>query len=176
MPNYRRWRLRGGTYFFTICLADRRSSLLTDHVALLREAYLSAQIAAPFTSDAMVVLPDHIHAVWTLPPGDADYSRRIGHLKSAFSRKLRRAGLVPPMPNGRKGESGVWQPRFWEHTIRDPDDYDAHVAYCHLNPVKHGYVARPGDWPFSSVHRATEMGRMHHVGRDLSRQSAGAAG
>lgn len=85
MPNYRRWRLRGGTYFFTICLSDRTSSLLVDQIDLLRTAYLSAQIAAPFQADAMVILPDHIHAVWTLPPGDANYSKRIAHFKSTFS-------------------------------------------------------------------------------------------
>ncbi|MGX9355238.1 REP-associated tyrosine transposase [Roseobacteraceae bacterium S113] len=152
MPSYRRFRVPGGTYFLTLCLADRTSSLLIDEIDVLREAYLAAQISAPFTCDAMVVLPDHLHALWTMPQGDCNYSRRVASLKTEFTRRLRRAGFIPPHP-GRKGESGIWQPRFWEHTIRDQVDFDRCRAYCWANPVKHGLADRPIDWPYSTFRR-----------------------
>ncbi len=164
MPNYLRPKLCGATVFFTVTLATRGDDLLVREVARLREAVRATRAERPFGIDAWVVLPDHLHAVWTLPEGDADYSVRWGAIKARFSMSMRRAGFTPPLPIGRanggvnpalrrKGEIGLWQPRFWEHHIRDDADYRAHVAYCWTNPVKHGLVERPEDWPYSSVHR-----------------------
>ncbi len=161
MPNYVRPKVSGATVFFTVNLADRSSSLLTDRIGELREAVRVTRAERPFAVDAWVVLPDHMHCVWTLPVGDGDYSRRMGAIKARFSMAMRRAGFTPPPPDGRrnggvnpalrrKGEVGLWQPRFWEHHIRDENDFRRHVEYCWFNPVKHGYVERPEDWPFSS--------------------------
>ncbi len=163
MPTYIRAKAPGGTYFFTVNLARRGGAVLVDRVEDLRVAVRMAKRDRPFEIDAWVVLPDHMHCVWTLPPGDADFSVRIGAIKARFSMMCRRAGFTPPPPIGtknggvnpalrRKGEIGLWQPRFWEHQIRDERDYWNHVRYCWMNPVKHGLVARPEDWAFSSVH------------------------
>ncbi|MEL6464356.1 MAG: transposase [Pseudomonadota bacterium] len=174
MSNYRRFRVEGATYFFTVNLADRQSHALVDHIDVLRWAFAATMATRPFQCDAMVVLPDHLHAVWTLPPGDADYSTRWGAIKSRFVMGMRRAGFSPPMElpgvvSGRfaglkpglrqeKREVGVWQRRFWEHCIRDEADYRAHVAYCWGNPVKHGNVEHAVDWPYSSIHRDVRLG------------------
>jgi len=149
--------------FFTVALADRRSDLLVREIAALREAVRNTGLERPFKIDAWVVLPDHLHCVWTLPKGDANFSTRWGAIKARFSMEVRRSGFTPTVPIGhwnggvnpalRKGQVGVWQKRFWEHHIRDQADYDAHIKYCWFNPVKHGYVKQPEDWPFSSVHR-----------------------
>lgn len=163
MPNYRRPKVSGACVFFTINLADRGSTLLVEEIERLREAVRQTKAERPFRIDAWVVLPDHMHCVWTLPVGDRDFSTRWGAIKARFSMSCRRAGFTPPPPVGvahggvnpalrRKGEVGLWQARFWEHHIRDEADYWAHVRYCWMNPVKHGYVARPEEWPFSSVH------------------------
>jgi len=154
MPNYRRHRVPGGTYFYTVNLLDRSSDLLTAHIDQLRAAFAEVRAGHPFEIDAIVVLPEHLHAVWTLPAGDADYPTRWRLIKSAFTRRLPR-GLDAPRSTSRrrKGERGVWQRRFIEHTIRDDDDLARHVDYIHFNPVKHGLVTRPADWPYSSIHR-----------------------
>jgi putative transposase len=169
MSIYRRPRVRGATVFFTVALASRGSTLLVDEVARLRAAVRDTKGARPFEIDAWVVLPDHIHAVWTLPAGDADFSSRWGAIKARFSMAVRRAGVssparLPMVTAGRyagvnpglrhdKGEVAIWQRRFWEHHIRDEADYRAHVWYCWMNPVKHGFVERPEEWRYSSVHR-----------------------
>lgn len=150
MSSYRRLRLPGATYFFTVNLLDRSSTLLVDRIDDLRAAYAATLKEAPWTCHAMVVLPDHVHAVWTLPPGDADFSERWRKLKARFTRRVGNIAHVSPSRT-RKREAGVWQRRFWEHAIRDEADFDAHVRYCWENPVKHGYVDAPEDWPFSSV-------------------------
>lgn len=152
MANYRRMFISGGTYFFTVCLADRSDQLLTDRIVELRHAYHRTYQSAPFMCHAMVVLPDHLHAVWTLPPGDQDFSGRWRQFKSRFTRSL---GEERPRPRSktRKRERGLWQRRFWEHAIRDETDFQRHVRYCWMNPVKHGLVERPTDWAFSSIHR-----------------------
>ena len=157
MPNYIRPRVPGATVFFTVCLARAGTSLLTDHVDLLREAVAHTRRRRPFGIDAWVVLPDHMHAVWTLPADDADYSQRWGWIKARFSKHLRLRGGVNPAL--RKGEVGIWQRRFWEHHIRGPGDYTAHVRKCHMDPVHHGLVTRPEDWAFSSIHRDIRAGR-----------------
>ena len=157
MPNYRRAQIAGGTYFFTVVLADRSARLLTDHVDLLRGAFADVKSLLPFTINAIVVLPDHLHCVWTLPDGDHDFSSRWRRIKAAFSRAIPSCADVTTS-QASKGERGIWQRRFWEHLIRDDADYDAHVSYIHYNPVKHGHVARASDWPHSSFHRFVRSG------------------
>ena len=157
MPNYRRYRVPGGCWFFTVALADRRSRVLVDHIDDLRHAVATVRERHPFHIDAMVVLPDHVHAVWTLPDGDCDFSRRWYLVKVAFTRAVVRSSTPVPR-GGRLGERRLWQRRFWEHLIRDDDDFARHVDYCHVNPMKHGRVARVGDWPYSSFHRAVREG------------------
>ena len=176
MSDYRRFRIEGATYFFTLTLAHRGHRTLVDHIDLLRGAFARTRSERPFHCEAMVVLPDHLHAVWTLPPGDADFATRWGAIKSRFVMGLREADAVVPtdlpvVDSGRyaglkpglrncKREAGIWQRRFWEHCIRDEADYRSHVAYCWGNPVKHGYVARAVDWPHSSIHRDVRLGRV----------------
>lgn len=157
MPNYRRYRVPGGCWFFTVALEDRRSRILVDHVDDLRRAVKVVRSRHPFQVDAMVVLPDHIHAVWTLPEGDADFSRRWYLIKVAFTRSVLKSGVMVP-PGRRLGERRLWQRRFWEHLIRNDEDYARHVDYCHINPMKHGLVCRVADWPHSSFHRAVRDG------------------
>src|SRR5207248_3148931 len=139
MPNYRRSRVPGATYFFTVNLRDRRSGLLVTHIDALREAVRAARNAFPFHIDAWVVLPDHIHCLWTLPEGDSDFPERWRRIKAGFTRSLARTDQEP-LPRLRKGERGVWQRGYWEHTIRDERDYGAHADYIHFNPVKHGFA------------------------------------
>ena len=157
MTSYRRNRVPGATYFFTVNLLDRRSRLLCDQIDALREAVRQVRGCAPFHIDAWVVLPEHMHCVWTLPDGDTDFSSRWRAIKSAFSRSV--AGVERRSASrAGKGERGIWQRRFWEHTIRDDRDYAAHVDYVHFNPVKHGLVAGAQDWPYSSFRRAVVLG------------------
>lgn len=166
MTAYRRLRTTGGSYFFTVALSDRAAWTLVDHIAALRMAFAATRSERPFECAAMVVLPNHLHAVWTLPAGDDDFSTRWGAIKSRFTRAVKasgRMGLNPILRSGskvRKGDAGVWQRRFWEHNIRDADDFARHVRYCWGNPVKHGYVACAADWPFSSIHRDIRSGRV----------------
>ena len=140
MPDYRRNRVEGGTYVFTVNLRDRCSDLLVARIDALRDAVRATRALLPFHIDGWVVLPDHMHCLWTLPPRDVDFPARWQMIKARFSRSVPRpenrpASLV------RKRESGVWQRRYWEHTIRDARDYAAHMDYIHFNPVKHGLVA-----------------------------------
>lgn len=157
MTRYRRYRREGGTYFFTVNLADRRASHLTDHIDALRQALATTRAERWIQIDAMVVLPDHLHAIWTLPADDADFSTRWRLIKSRFSRAV---GLKQPRTASQvaKNEHGLWQRRFWEHCIRDDADFAAHLAYCWGNPVKHGLVTRAVDWPYSSLHRDIKRG------------------
>lgn len=157
MSNYRRARVTGASYFFTVNLAQRGGCLLIDSIDDLRAAFSLTMAERPFICDAFVVLPDHIHAVWTLPKGDADFSGRWRLIKGRFAHRIdvanpRRASMV------KKREKGVWQRRFWEHMIRDECDYHNHMEYCWGNPVKHGFVERSTDWPFSSIHREIARG------------------
>ena len=148
MSHYRRLTRPGATVFFTVNLADRSSDLLVCEVGALRKAVTKTRLERPFAIDAWVVLPDHIHCVWTLPPGDADYSVRWSLIKARFSRSVghgrRRASHIA------RRETGIWQRRFWEHHIRDDVAKAAYLHYCWINPVKHGLVDDPADWPFSS--------------------------
>ena len=158
MTNYRRAKISGGTYFFTVNLAERKRTLLVDHIDLLKRSLREEQKAHPFRINALVILPDHLHAVFTLPVNDADYSGRWRRIKAAFSAAL------PPVEQRSasrisKGERGIWQRRFWEHLIHDEQDYARHVDYIHFNPVKHGHVARVRDWPHSTFHRFVREGK-----------------
>lgn len=152
MPNYIRAHRPGGTFFFTVRLADRNSDLLVREIGRLRAATRHALDFYPFRIDAICVLPGTIHAIWTLPPGDSNFSKRWSLLKSTFSRGL------PPSPNRtatqiERAEKGIWQRRFWEHCIRDTEDLRTHVTMIHTSPVQAGLCPRPRDWPHSSIHR-----------------------
>lgn len=201
MATYIRPKISGATVFFTVKLALRNGALLANEIDLLREAVRVTRARRPFEIDAWVVLPDHMHCVWTLPVEDANFSDRWGAIKARFSKMVRlkaegrldgndrmvgykptlrqggqcdlqtgREGLQPTevqalrarrSPSKRaKQDAGIWQRRFWEHHIRDRADYTAHVRYCWLNPVKHGLVPRPVDWPYSSIHRDIRLGRV----------------
>ena len=138
MPRYRRRYGKGGTFAFTVCLADRKQRTLTENIGALRGAFARTLDARPVRTEAICILPDHLHAVWTLPEGDTDYATRWRLLKRAFSDTLGRL---------------VWQPRYWEHTIRDQDDLANHIHYIHWNPVKHSHAASMDAWPHSSWHR-----------------------
>jgi putative transposase len=157
MPNYRRAFVPGGCWFFTVNLHDRRKTFLVDHIDALREAVAKTRTRYPFLIDAIVVLPDHIHTVWTLPPGDADFSLRWRLIKSRFARALPMQQRLDHIRKD-KGERGIWQRRFWEHLIRNETDYARHVEYCYINPVKHGLVSSVRDWPHSSFHRDVRAG------------------
>ena len=150
MVRYRRNFIAGGTYFFTVALADRTSSALVDHVSALRMAFRIARHERPFTIDAIVILPEHLHAIWTLPSGDSDFSGRWRRIKAHFTHRLVAAGT--PVQRHRNGEYALWQRRFWEHTIRNEKDFERHVDYVHFNPVKHKLVSRVRDWAYSSFH------------------------
>ena len=159
MPDYIRPHVPGATVFFTVALADRGSDLLVRNVDSLRDAATSVRAERPFRIEAWVVLPDHLHAVWTLPEGDGDFSSRWKDIKTRFTKSV---GVVGHRSASKvaKGEAGLWQRRFWDHHIRDEADYLAHVRYCWGNPVKHGYVERAVDWPYSSIHRDIRSGRV----------------
>lgn len=157
MANYRRNRVPGGSYFFTVALENRNSHLLTDRIEPLRNAVRVVRQRHPFFIDAWVVLPDHMHAIWTLPQHDIDYAKRWRRIKSLFSKSIplhesRNASRVE------KGERGIWQRRYWEHTIRDDDDFQRCFDYLHINPLKHGLVSRVYDWEYSTFHRYVEKG------------------
>ncbi len=163
MPQYRRHYQWGGIYFFTVVTYER-IPIFQDVAAvdLLRECFKSVMSEHPFIIDAIVVMPDHIHCIWSLHESDYDFSKRWKKIKSRFTRRytagLGNMSLCPTHSRVKKGEKGVWQRRFWEHTIRDDQDYQAHCDYIHYNPVKHGLVKRPGEWQHSSVHRFVEKG------------------
>ncbi len=150
--DYRRAYVKGGCYFFTVVLADRKSQLLTDRVNLLRECIKTVKDRHPFEINAAVVLPDHLHTIWTLPEDDCDYAKRWMLIKSSFSRALAKTEHIN-CTRIKKRERGIWQRRFWEHVIRDEPDFLNHIEYIHQNPVKHGYVQNAKDWPYSSIHR-----------------------
>jgi putative transposase len=160
MSCYVRPRVPGATIFFTIALADRSTDLLTREIDRLRDAVRRTRDERTFRIDAWVVLPDHLHCVWTLPPNDHDFSTRWSVIKARFSLSVAEGAQRPSHIVRR--ERGLWQRRFWEHHIRDEDDFEAHVSYCWHNPVKHGLVARPGDWAFSSWHRDNRIASGAH--------------
>ena len=161
MPDYRRNRVPGGTFFFTVNLLDRRSDLLVRHIDALRDAVRRVRNSTPFRVDAWVVLPDHMHCLWSLPEGDADFPGRWRAIKIAFAKSLPAFEPRSAVMTSR-GERGIWQRRYWEHTIRDQRDLARHFDYIHFNPVKHGLVEHPADWPYSTLRRrvARRLGGM----------------
>jgi putative transposase len=157
VPDYHRNRVPGGTFFFTVNLLDRRSDLLVTQIDALRDAIRQVRRRAAFHIDAWVVLPDHMHCLWTLPAGDADFPGLWRAIKTAFSKALpAREWRSPAMTS--RGERGIWQRRYWEHTIRDDRDFAAHLHYARFNPVKHGLVKHPADWPHSSFRQCVARG------------------
>jgi putative transposase len=156
MVAYRRNFVAGGTFFFTVTLVDRRSSVLVDHIASLRAAFRATRKERPFSIDAVVILPEHLHTMLTLPSGDSDFSGRWRRIKSLFTRQVVARGIS--IKRNDKGEYTLWQRRFWEHTIRDEADFARHADYIHYNPVKHGLVSQVIQWPYSSFHSYVRRG------------------
>jgi putative transposase len=165
---YRRAKVKGGTYFFTL-VTHRRIKIFaqSENVELLRQAFRKVKERHPFKIDAFVLLPDHLHCIWTLPQGDADFSTRWRLIKSDFSRQIGAVGWVEERnptktttsaSRLRKNEKPIWQRRFWEHLIRNHEDLRRHVEYIHFNPVKHGLTKTPDDWEYSSFHRYVDKG------------------
>ncbi|SLN69060.1 REP-associated tyrosine transposase [Roseisalinus antarcticus] len=157
MTSYRRLRRPGATYFFTVMLADPSADTLVSGIDHLRAAWQITCAERPFRTEAVVVLPDHLHAIWTLPPGDADFSTRWRLIKSRFSRRIGGTGRRGRSMRA-KGERGIWQRRFWEHLLRDGADRNLHLNYCWFDPVNHGLVRQAGEWPWSSLHRDLRRG------------------
>ncbi|MBX3400161.1 MAG: transposase [Gemmataceae bacterium] len=162
MPNYIRSHVPGGTFFFTMVTYNRRPILTSDSSRrLLRESIRQEQSTRPFNLFATVLLPDHWHWIGILPERDSDYSSRIRRIKERFTEwHLASGGAEEPVSRDQLQHRarGVWQPRFWEHTVRDEDDLKRCVDYIHWNPVKHGFVERPKDYPWSSFHRFVKLG------------------
>ena len=158
MTAYRRAYSPGATWFFTVALAERRGNrLLVERVDALRSAFRDVQMRHPFRIDAIVILPEHLHCVWTLPLGDTDFSTRWSRIKAGFSRSVP-VGERLSSSRAKRGERGIWQRRFWEHLIRNEEDFARHVDYIHWNPVKHQHAAQLADWPHSSFHRYVKDG------------------
>lgn len=157
MSRYRRDHTPGGTFFFTLNLQDRHSSLLTERITAFQSSYRRVKAELPFITLAICVLPDHLHAVWRLPEHDADFSTRWQKIKAGFSQSILNPG-VRSKSQVRKGEKGLWQRRFWEHRIRDAEDLQRHVDYVHYNPVKHGLVQHAASWQHSSFHDFVRRG------------------
>ncbi len=148
MGNYRRLYVTGGCYFFTVVCWQRRPIFaIPENVAALKTAFRQVMRERPFSIDAIAILPDHLHCLWRLPEGDDDFSGRWREIKKTFTRRVRRSE-----------QERIWQPRFWEHWIRNEEDWRRHMDYIHYNPVKHGLAQAPRDWPFSSFRRAVEKG------------------
>ena len=162
MPEYHRSYLPGGSYFFTV-VTYHRQPLLTGEIArnILHLAWEDVAMRYPFKTEAICLLPDHIHCLWTLPDGDQNYSLRWGEIKRIFTKGYKQKVEVIEINNSsrlKRGESSIWQRRFWEHTIRDDEDFYRHLDYIHYNPVKHGLVHKVSDWPWSSFHQFVKIG------------------
>lgn len=154
---YIRTRVPGSRYFFTVNLANRANDLLINEFDILRNAIYMTKIKYPFKTNAYVVLPDHMHIIMTLPPNDSNFSLRWSMIKGLFSKQISHTESIA-LARKKKRERGIWQRRFWEHLIRDELDYEYHVNYIHFNPVKHGYVDKPSNWQYSSIHSYIEKG------------------
>jgi len=161
MPEYRRKRVEGGTYFITVVTYERaRIFDSTESVQLLREVVKHVRGERPFELLGAVVLPDHLHWLIKLPDGDTDYSSRIGRIKALFTKQWNSGSTDTPSSTSRQRhrECAVWQRRFWEHTIRDERDFESHMGYIHYNPVRHGLVGCPHAWPWSSFQNWVSKG------------------
>ena len=163
MTEYRRTWHPGATWFFTVNLAERRGNrLLVERIDVLRTAFRNVRARHPFHIEAIVVLPDHLHCVWTLGPGDTDFSTRWSLIKGHF-RAIEKVERIS-QSRAKRGERGLWQRRFWEHLIRDQADFNRHADYVHWNPVRHGWVTRVSDWPHSSFHAFRREGSIRRIG------------
>jgi putative transposase len=162
MPEYRRVRIKGGTYFLTIVTYHRAPILIKPEVIeIFRNAWKQIEKKFPFSTDAICLLPDHFHCMITLPEHDSDYSIRIREIKRVFTKYYRSNFPEPALRDQShryKKEATIWQRRFWEHTIRDEHDYQNHFDYIHYNPVKHGFVDQVSSWKWSSFHRYVKSG------------------
>ncbi len=149
--NYKRRYQPGGTYFFTL-VTHRRFPVFrhAENIDILRQSFRRVIQSYPFTVDAIVILPDHLHCIWTLPPGEEDFSTRWRLIKSHTTKACKSTGSLTARHWRNKS---IWQNRFWEHLIRDQRDLNNHINYVHYNPVKHGYVKCPIDWTYSSIHK-----------------------
>ena len=165
MSTYRRSNTAGGSYFFTVVTQQRRPFLCApDVLAALRCAIQHTRQTLPFTIDAWVVLPDHMHAIWTLQQGEANFGKRWGVIKSQVTKACRgqvealaKTSEIQSESQENQHESALWQRRFWEHQIRDETDFTQHMNYVHFNPLKHGLVQRVRDWPHSTFHRSVKQ-------------------
>lgn len=147
MTNYRRIHTPGVTWFFTANLDNRyNNTLLVEKIALLRQSFRYVKQRRPYVINAVAVLPDHLHTIWTLPNGDTDYSTRWNLLKGHFSRAIDKGERISESRKGKR-ELGIWQRRFWAHLITDENDFNKHIDYIHWNPVKHGLTEHVADWP-----------------------------
>ena len=154
---YRRSLTPSGYYFFTLALQDRQQDWLVRHIDKLRQAVKVVKQKHPFEIIAVCVLPEHIHLLIRLPENDSDYPMRLRMIKAKFSQALPKTEAISAARR-RKNERGIWQRRYWEHQIRNDRDLNAHIDYIHFNPVKHGYVGRVADWPYSSFHSYVQRG------------------
>jgi len=176
MSNYRRANFEGGYYFFTL-VTFQRAKILVDNLSrdCLRFALSKVKERRPFENFAMCLLPDHLHCIWKLPDGDADFSTRWNSVKSLFTKAYLSSGGREGQRNLsriRTGEAAVWQRRFWEHQIRDESDLQRHIDYIHYNPAKHGLVERIEDWPWSTYHRFIKNGFYGKVNFDDIKKSS----
>jgi putative transposase len=162
MSNYRRYYVPGGTYFFTLVTQDRAPFLCTDAAReILRAKFQASLIERPFGLVAIVLLPDHLHTMWSLPEGDMAYPARCAWIKKEFTKSWLAAGGTEKAVSDSKAGSrprGVWQRRYWVHTIRDEEDFTQQFNHIHYNPVKHGLVKRSREWPYSTFHRYVREG------------------
>ena len=160
MSNYRRYYVKGGTYFFTV-VSYMRNPIFGKESAidLLRYCFEATMDTHPFKIDAIVILPDHLHTIWTLPDNDSDFSTRWKRIKATFSKEYQ-GNNARNLPESlvRKREKGIWQRRFWEHLIRNQEDFNKHCDYIHYNPVKHGLAKSPSEWKHSSFRKFVEQG------------------
>jgi putative transposase len=157
---YRRAFVPGGNYFFTV-VTERRQKIFIDdrNIEILRQAFKKVMEKYPFSIDAAVILPEHLHFVWTLPPNDTDFSTRWRLIKTWFTKHCEYKSMYKPnVSQIKRGEKTIWQHRYWEHLLQDELDFEQHVNYIHYNPVKHGYVSKPVDWKYSSFHKYIEQG------------------
>jgi putative transposase len=144
MSNFRRLYLPGRMYFFTVVACRRQPVFADERVrSALKHALVHVRSGMPFKIEGFVLLPDHLHTIWTLPEYDSNYSTRWRLVKTRVTQAC---------------GAGIWQPRYWEHVIRDQHDFQKHLDYVHWNPVKHGLVANVRDWAWSSFHRLVEAG------------------
>ena len=157
---YRRAFVPGGSYFFTV-VTEQRQKIFSDsnNIETLRQAFKNVMKKYPFTIDAAVILPEHLHFVWTLPPNDVDFSTRWRLIKTWFTKHCKYKSVIKFNNSQiKRGEKTIWQHRYWEHLLRDGLDFEQHINYIHYNPVKHGYVSRAIDWKHSSFHKYVEQG------------------